>query len=236
MIVKENRVAYPSTVAPSPLIPLNSAWPFPHNAAVHERQPSYIPALSHDWLTPLYDTLIRWTMPESRFKRQLVVDANIQSHERVLDLGCGTATLTTLIKTMHPDANVVGVDGDAKILEIARRKTNKAGLEISLNQAMAFDLPYSDASFDRVLSSLMFHHLTRDNKLRTLREVNRVLRTGGEIHIADFGRPQNLLMRAAAYPWRFFDGSTTTADNLNGLLPELMRESGFRSTLTASLA
>jgi ubiquinone/menaquinone biosynthesis C-methylase UbiE len=111
-------------------------------------------------------------MPESRFKRQLVVDANIQSHARVLDLGCGTATLTILIKTMHPDADVVGVDGDAKILELGRQKAVRAELEMNLTRAMAFNLPYADSSFDRVLSSLMFHHLTRENKLRTLKEIN----------------------------------------------------------------
>ena len=167
-------------------------------------------------------------MPESRFKRQLVVDANIQSHARVLDLGCGTATLTILIKTMHPDADVVGVDGDAKILELGRQKAVRAGLEVNLTQAMAFNLPYADSSFDRVLSSLMFHHLTRENKLRTLKETDRVLRTGGEIHIADFGRPQNVLMRVASLPWQLFDRSTTTTDNVRGLLPELMSASGFK--------
>ncbi len=51
--------------------------------------------------------------------------------------------------------------------------------------------------------------------------------TGGKIHIADFGQPQNLLMRLASFPWQLFDGSTTTADNVSGLLLELMRDSGF---------
>jgi hypothetical protein len=60
-----------------------------------------------------------------------------------------------------------------------------------------------------------------------MKEVSRVLRGDGEIHIADFGKPRNLLMRVASFPWRLFDGSTTTADNVGGLLPELMRDSGF---------
>jgi SAM-dependent methyltransferase len=188
---------------------------------------TYIPALSHDWLTPMYDILMRWTMPESRFKRQLVVDANIQSHARVLDLGCGTATLTLLIKSIHPNATVIGIDGDEKILRIGRKKAGKAGIDVTLTQALAFALPYADASFDRVLSSLMFHHLTRENKVRSLKEVYRVLRKGGEIHIADFGKPQNLLMRLASYPWQMFDGSTTTKDILAGALPDLMTDSGF---------
>lgn len=189
--------------------------------------PAYKPALSLDWLTPLYDVAISWTMPEAAFKRRLITEARIESHQRVLDLGCGTATLTLLIKSIHPEATVIGIDGDAKILHIGKRKAEKAGLEITLTQALAFNLPCPDASFDRNLSSLMFHHLTRENKVRSLKEVYRVLRSGGELHIADFGKPQNLLMRVASFPWRLFDGSTTTADNVGGLLPELMRYSGF---------
>lgn len=124
----------------------------------------YVPALSYKWLTPLYDSLIRWTMPEYTFKRRLIRQARIKSSHLVLDLGCGTATLTRLIKRTHPEASVGGIDGDAKILEIARRKANDSGLDIIFAQGMAFNLPYSDASFDRVLSSLVFHHLTRENK------------------------------------------------------------------------
>jgi cyclopropane fatty-acyl-phospholipid synthase-like methyltransferase len=188
---------------------------------------SYIPALSHNWLTPLYDQLIGWTMPEATFKRHLIKQADIKSGHRVLDVGCGTATLTLLIKKTHPDADVVGVDGDAKILGIAKRKAAQANLDITLDEAMGFDLPYPTVSFDRVVSSLMFHHLTRTNKIATLREINRVLRTDGELHIADFGKAHNLLMRAASFPWQVFDGFKTTSDNVNGLLTKLIQDAGF---------
>jgi ubiquinone/menaquinone biosynthesis C-methylase UbiE len=191
------------------------------------KQDSYIPALSHDWLTPLYDRLIGWTMPEATFKRHLIKQADIKSGHRVLDVGCGTATLTLLIKKTHPDADVVGVDGDAKILKIAKEKAAQANLDITLDEAMGFDLPYPTGSFDRVVSSLMFHHLTRTNKIATLREINRVLRAGGELHIADFGKAHNLLMRAASFPWQVFDGFKTTADHVKGLLPKLIVEAGF---------
>ena len=94
--------------------------------AMHRHGSAYIPALSHDWLTPLYDTLIRLTLPEATFKRRLITEARIESNQRVLDLGCGTATLTLLIKSLHPDVIVLGSDGDEKILQIGRRKIEKA--------------------------------------------------------------------------------------------------------------
>jgi SAM-dependent methyltransferase len=92
---------------------------------------------------------------------------------------------------------------------------------------MAFELPYSDDSFDRVLSSLLFHHLTRENKIRTLTEVFRVLRPSGELHVADWGKAQNAFMRIAFLLVQALDGFNTTADNVSGILPDLFRSAGF---------
>ena len=83
----------------------------------------YIPALSFKWLTPLYDPLLKWVMREETFKRKLVQQANIQPRMKVLDLGCGTGTLTLMLKLAHPTAEVTGVDGDPQVLEIAREKS-----------------------------------------------------------------------------------------------------------------
>ncbi len=66
----------------------------------------YIPALRYDWLTPLYDPIVGWMMREAAFKCRLVEQARIESGHHVLDLGCGTATLTILVKQAHPDAEV----------------------------------------------------------------------------------------------------------------------------------
>jgi ubiquinone/menaquinone biosynthesis C-methylase UbiE len=158
-----------------------------------DKNDKYIPAASFHWLTPLYDPLVRWFMPETKFKSHLIEQAHIQTGHRVLDLGCGTATLTILIKETHPDTEVTGLDGDAGILEIARQKAAKAGAEITLEKGMAFQLPYAENSFDRVLSSLVLHHLTIDNKRRTLAEVFRVLEPDGELHVVDFKRANKTL-------------------------------------------
>jgi ubiquinone/menaquinone biosynthesis C-methylase UbiE len=70
-------------------------------------------------------------MPESKFKKRLVEQADIRENHRVLDLGCGTGTLTILIKKTHPNTEVVGLDGDQKVLDIARAKAAKAEVELS---------------------------------------------------------------------------------------------------------
>lgn len=74
----------------------------------------YIPVLGFEWLTGLYDPVIRWTVRESTFKDRLLEQARIKPGHHVLDLGCGTGTLALLIKRRHPEAQVAGdaVDGD----------------------------------------------------------------------------------------------------------------------------
>lgn len=187
-------------------------------------QDKYIPALEYDWLTPFYDLLLRLTMPESIFKNQLVKQAQIEKDYHILDVGCGTGNLVILIKKTYPESEVVGLDVDKKILEIARSKIDKNGLDIHLDHGAALELPYSNFSFDCVFSSLVFHHLTKENKLRMLKEIYRILRAGGELHVADFGKPHNGIMSLiSSIIWR----SEEAYDNVKGLLPELFFDSGF---------
>jgi ubiquinone/menaquinone biosynthesis C-methylase UbiE len=184
----------------------------------------YIPALGHDFLTPLYDPLLRLFMREEEFKGRLVVQARIQEGDRVLDLGCGTGTLAVIIKQAQPGAAVVGLDGDAKVLEIAHDKAAKAGVELILDRGMSYELPYYDSSFDRVLSSLMLHHLSTADKKLTFNEVFRVLRPGGELHVVDFGPPRSTYSRLLT---RITARSEQMAANIQGLLPEMFSEAGF---------
>ncbi len=189
-----------------------------------EDKPRFIPAANVDWLTPLYDPVLRWVMRERGFKRRLIEQARIQPRQRVLDLGCGTATLTLMIAERHPETELVGFDADPRILEIARRKIARAGAKITLEEGMAFELPYPDCTFDRVVSSLVFHHLTPEDKRRTLAEVLRVLRPGGQLHIVDFGPPSTRAGRLFA---RIFHPGEEQRDNIGGRLPALFREAGF---------
>ena len=193
-----------------------------------EDRNNYIPALRFEWLTGFYDTVMDKLMRETTFKQALVRQARVARGHRVLDLGCGTATLTLLIKQAYPEAEVTGLDGDPKALEIARAKVAGFGLAITLDEGMAFNLPYPDNSFDRVFSGLLFHHLTREDKARTLKEVHRVLVPGGELHVADWGKPSKPLMRLAFFLVQLLDGFKTTTDNVNGRLPEFFSKAGLQ--------
>jgi len=195
--------------------------------AVSGQDDAYISALRYSWLTPFYDTVVRWTTREATFKRALVNQVDVRPKQRLLDLGCGTATLTIDLKVACPDADITGLDGDAGILQTARKKALDAGVTVVLEQGCSYALPYADNSFDRVVSSLFFHHLTTGNKRRTLAEIKRVLTPGGELHVADWGAAQNVIMRSLFFLVQLHDGFETTADNVQGRLPTLIGEAGF---------
>jgi ubiquinone/menaquinone biosynthesis C-methylase UbiE len=197
----------------------------------------YVPALGRDRLTSLYDPVVRYTTRERTFKKRLLDQARLAGTGDVLDLGCGTGTLALMAKDREPGANVVGLDGDPKMLDRARGKAAATGSAVRFDEGLSFELPYPDSSFDRVLSSLFFHHLERDGKERTLAEVRRVLRPGGELHVADWGRPANPLMRVLFTTIRLVDGAEPTRDNVEGALPLLFTEAGLEpAALRGSLS
>lgn len=185
----------------------------------------YIPALSFRWLTPFYDPLLKWVMREENFKRILISQANIQPEMKVLDLGCGTGTMTIRLKQSVPQAKVIGLDGDKEVLTIARSKAIQAGVDIQWEQGLAYRLPYPDNSFDRVVSSLVIHHLVSTDKVRTFQEIDRVLHPGGEFHMVDFGPPHNLYERIFALFDRWLEEAE---DNAKGRLPSMMQSVGLQ--------
>ena len=188
----------------------------------------YLPALAYRSLTPLYDPLVRLTTRERAFKEALIGAAGIEDGMDVLDVGSGTGTLAVWIKQWHPGATVCGLDGDPDVLARARAKAEAVGIDVEFAEGLSYELPYPDASFDRVVSSLFFHHLLRADKVRTLAAIRRVLRPGGELHIADWGHPEDPAMRLAALGIRLLDGAESTADNLAGRLPQVIADAGFK--------
>lgn len=192
-----------------------------------DREP-YVSALRYRWLTGIYDPVVRLTSREQAFKRALLAQASLGSAGTILDLGCGTGTLAVMAAAAAGEAQVSAVDGDPEILERARAKAGDAGAEIDFSYGLADELPYPDASFDRVLSTLLFHHLDDDAKLRAAREIARVLAPGGELHVADWGAAQDPLMRAGFLAVQALDGFETTAANVAGRLPAILGEGGLR--------
>jgi ubiquinone/menaquinone biosynthesis C-methylase UbiE len=153
-------------------------------------QRPFLPAAGHDWFLPMYDPLTR-VLGVDTARRTLLDQAALQPQHRVLDVGCGTGSLAVLTRRLYPTVTVIGVDPDAKALARAERKARRAGVSIRFDQGFADALGYPDAAFDRVFSSMMFHHLEEEDKEPMLREVRRVLKPRGRLQLLDFAGPHS---------------------------------------------
>ena len=156
--------------------------------AVTRSERQYLPAAGHDWFLPLYDPLTRLLGVDSA-RLALLEQAALKPGFSVLDVGCGTGTLGVLIKRRHPKVDVIGLDPDPRALRRAKRKAERAGISVRFDQGFADALGYPDRRFDRVFSSMMFHHLEPQDKEPALREMRRVLKPGGRLELLDFAGP-----------------------------------------------
>ena len=190
----------------------------------------FIPALRFHRLTPLFDSVAAVAVRDRAIKRRVLERAAISGGEDVLDVGCGTGTLAVAAARAAPGVSVTALDADPSILAKARRRADAAGLEVGFDEGRSTALPYPDASFDLVLSTLFFHHLQDEGKLQTADEIARVLRPAGRLVVADPGRPHGPLMRIAVLVTvQLLDGFETTALSVRGELPDVLVGAGLQA-------
>ena len=199
-----------------------------------EERARSVHALRLGWLNRLYDPVVRYTTREATFKEQLIAAAGIDEYSTVVDPGCGTGTLAVWIAERYPSAIIWRVDGDAAVLDIARTKASARRVDVRLVRSLATRLSFPDSSVDRVVSTLFFHHLSPADKRICLPEIFRVLKPAGELHVADWGKPANVLMRTLFLSVRLLDGFENTHDNVAGFLPRLMLEAGATNASSTS--
>jgi ubiquinone/menaquinone biosynthesis C-methylase UbiE len=127
---------------------------------------------------------------ERQLRERLVELARLTPGERVLDVGCGTGSLALAAKrAVGATGSVTGVDASSEMIELATSKASHAGADVAFRPAAAERLPFPDASFDVVLSTLMLHHLPAPLRRECVREALRVLRPGGRMLAVDFSTP-----------------------------------------------
>ena len=158
---------------------------------------------------------------------RLLLQLNIKEEEALLDFGCGTGSLAIAVKRKFPRSIVHGIDVDENVLRLARQKVDKSNLSVALKVCDGRVLPYTEGKFDKVISSLVFHHLDWEGKLEALQEIFRVLKVGGELHIVDFGKATSVFTRLLFLPVQLIDGFVNTVDNIEGKLPKIMARAGF---------
>lgn len=132
-----------------------------------------------------------------------------------------------LLKRACPRADVVGLDADEAVLRQAVAKAARTGVQVAWCRGMADAPPFGPGTFDRAVSSLLFHHLPPPTKRAVFARIHDLLAPGGGLFRVDWGRSSALLMRMLFYSIQLLDGFESTADHALGRLPDLMREAGF---------
>ena len=159
--------------------------------------------------------------PNSRMVIEL---ANVKPGDRVLDVGCGTGSLSLTAQSYAgPSGKVYAIDAAPEMIEVAKKKASRSGLGVVFEVGLIEELAFPDATFDVVISRLAMHHLPDDLKRRGLAEVLRVLKPGGKFLIADFNPPSNPVLNHIATA---LVGSHMMQTNVWSLPPMLAR-AGF---------
>lgn len=141
-----------------------------------------------------YDLML-WVISfgrERAFRQKQIELAGIAPGECILDVGCGTGTLAIEAKhRVGESGKVYGIDPSPEMVARARMKARKSAVEVTFDTAAIEAIPFPDATFDVVLSTVMLHHLPDEARHEGFREIRRVLKPGGRLFAVDFGGSEN---------------------------------------------
>ncbi len=198
----------------------------------------------------VYDVSTRVIGYGTRFREATIQAMNLASVKNggaIVDAGCGTGQLIShLINKVEKMTTIIGIDPEPAMLAVARARLchhetkGEGGARVKIVEGHLQHMPLEPASIDLVVSSMVFHHLDRRQKMRGLREIYRVLRPGGRFLLVDFGTNTSTnnsigrrqLMLAS---FLFFNALETIAgdfrssvfDHFMGMLPVLFKKAGF---------
>lgn len=159
-----------------------------------------------------------------RNSRMVIELADIKPGDKVLDVGCGTGSLTLTAKTYAgASGEVYGIDASPGMIDAAQKKAGRAGAQVVFEVGLIEKIPCPEATFDVVISRLAIHHLPDDLKRQGFAEIYRVLKPGGHLLVADFKLPASPLLQHVALA---LVGHPMMQTDVRGI-PPLFSEAGF---------
>ncbi len=183
-----------------------------------------------DYAAPVYD----WLAPlmvfgfEQRCAGLVIQSLGLKKSHSVLDVGCGTGSLTLKIADfLGLEGSIVGVDAAEGMLDVARKKSGGYS-NISFDAALAEKLPYPDGSFDRAVSTFFFHHIGFGLKQKALAEIWRMLVPGGKAVVVDVDIPTTMFGKICAWSGYKLFHQEEIRENIEGRLREAFDASPFR--------
>lgn len=185
----------------------------------------YIPPFEFHPLTNVYDLILILAGFGKKFRKKIVDAVEVRDSYSILDVGCGTGVFLQLLKENYPKVSVIGLDPDKEALSIAAKRLSEYQ-GVTLINAFAEALPFESEIFDTVYSTLAFHHISPKFKEKAIKEIYRVLKKEGKLVIVDFGTARHHSFYRVIL---FFEPFEYLENNLRGLLPQYMKNSGFKN-------
>jgi ubiquinone/menaquinone biosynthesis C-methylase UbiE len=146
------------------------------------------------YLAPFYDPFLKIvSFPfggEGRIRGAIMELVGLREGERVLEVGCGTGTVTLLAAgKVGPAGEAVGIDPVPEMLGRARAKD--APRQARFLEGEGTPLPFPDGHFDAVIFFLVLHEMVHQDRIQALREAVRVLKPGGRLLVGELARPRS---------------------------------------------
>jgi ubiquinone/menaquinone biosynthesis C-methylase UbiE len=189
----------------------------------------FTPALGNAALTSRYDAVIAVMTREKRWRKRLLEALDPKASETIVDIGAGTGSMAILVKQAAPGARVVAIDPDPETRAIAEAKAASAGVAVEFITAMGDDPAAGpgNGQADKAMMSLVLHQCPQSAKDGILQNAWRMLRPGGRLLIADYGKQRSVLMELLFNQVRALDGYENTRANKDGQIPVMMAQHGF---------
>ncbi len=156
------------------------------------------------------------------FWQKLVKAAAIQPADKVVDIGCGSGKLTSMLaRQLENEGEIVGLDASERMIRICQKNNRNNRLKFMVG--VMENLPFQANTFDKVISSLAIHHVPKEAKQKAFSEFKRVLKKGGQLFILDHGKPYNLISKILMFPmrWNFVEYQR---ENFRGEIPSMIKK------------
>ena len=189
----------------------------------------YTPPLRYRSLTPFYDGVIALLTRERTWRTELVRQIDPSPTDFIVDVGSGTGSLALALRKVDTQHVYLGIDPDIQALVRARKKLS--AFKDKSDFQSGYFTPTSLAAYPaptKIVSSLVLHQVTLDEKSKILALMHSQLSPGGTCIIADYGhqktRVEKTLFRLTV---QALDGVADTQPNADGVIPQLMQNAGF---------
>ncbi len=184
---------------------------------------------------------LHWGSAYGPFRQSVVGQFGDFREKTILDYGCGTGLLLEYIKANFTyEGLYIACDPGARMLDEVRKKNiSHPNIQLKLiPEIPALDI--APASVDIAVSSLVTHQLAPESKRRMFAELFRVLRPGGVLVAAEFGKSSGLSGRIGEFYIRRIWGKfvpaveANSAENFAGAVPGIARDAGFAAVSVAA--